>query len=58
MPRYNCYGNGHGGACDIYDPPESYWCSSNADGGGGEVDRAGPYFPIGKNSIFNGTYNF
>lgn len=47
MPNYNTYTVGIGGRCDIYSPNDSYWCGDKADGGGGGVDRAGPYFPIG-----------
>ena len=33
-PQFGDYNLGYGGACSIYAPPESYWCSNHTSGGG------------------------
>jgi hypothetical protein len=33
-PEFGTYSVGTGGACSVYTPPESYWCSNHTSGGG------------------------
>lgn len=33
-PEFGTYSIGVGGACSVYTPPESYWCSNHTSGGG------------------------
>ena len=33
-PEFGIYSIGVGGACSVYSPPESYWCSNHTSGGG------------------------
>ena len=33
-PEFGTYSIGQGGACSVYTPPESYWCSNHTSGGG------------------------
>ena len=33
-PEFGIYAIGTGGACSVYSPPESYWCSNHTSGGG------------------------
>jgi hypothetical protein len=33
-PEFGTYSIGTGGACSVYTPPESYWCSNHTSGGG------------------------
>lgn len=47
QPLYNAFALGVGGMCDRFDPPVSYWCSSNSFAGAGEYDLKGPAWPEG-----------
>eukprot|EP00475_Leptophrys_vorax_P015850 TRINITY_DN2221_c0_g1_i2.p1 TRINITY_DN2221_c0_g1~~TRINITY_DN2221_c0_g1_i2.p1 ORF type:complete len:721 (-),score=206.27 TRINITY_DN2221_c0_g1_i2:490-2652(-) len=47
MPNYNQYGLGYGGACEVWTPAESYWCSNISAGGWAEMDLKGPILPVG-----------
>ena len=48
-PEFGIYSIGAGGACSVYTPPESYWCSNHTSGGGAFTFRtpSGLYYSPG-----------
>ena len=56
-PLFTNFGIGRGGPCSIFTPPESYWCSDHAEGGGPHMFESPSGITFDSALLTNGPYN-
>ena len=56
-PLFTNYRVGTGGPCSIFTPPESYWCSDHAEGGGPHMFQSPSGVTFHKDALNKPSYN-